>query len=645
MHSIRSAACLAVPFVFVSVSGAAPAQVPVRIDALRAAAGQGEGLDAGPRAPIMLELPDGRVARLMSGRVSETRAGRVGDGASEPGTIFTLTGRVADGGTYVLARTDDAVWGAVWTADGAFEIHGTGSADARGRPLAEVVPVARNLPACMAGAEEHLLEGVDGAPVARGAETVARVLVAIGPSVASQLGSDANRAVFAASAVASANEALGNSDLGPFELELAGYTVVDSLPSDNGGTLLHYSTGVHEGHMDELHVLRDAYQADLVPLVVDVSGFCGVAWLAPDDASYSGFSVIDLDCAIGNLTFAHELGHNYGCAHDPDNAGGSYFPYGYGHRWNGEQYRSVMSYSPGQRVPYFSNPDVSAFGGATGIANQRDNARLIEQTDDLITSFRMGATDPADCDGSGAPDAIEIAAGDVRDDNANGVPDSCDIAAGAPDCNANGILDDYEARPNVFETSLPIGPVGDGQTASATMAGLPEADGNVSMDIVIYGDLGESSELLTVTLDNGEWSNIYGAGYPFDCYAPTVLETVTLSAAQFNALRDGPGVEIEVEGTPDVGLTVCSASTAATVRFRYRAFNDAVDADRDGVLDVCAVACPADVDGNGVLNVDDVDAFVAAFIGGDLAVDFDGNGTLNVDDVDGFVSAFIAGCP
>ncbi|GJM18262.1 MAG: hypothetical protein DHS20C14_04750 [Phycisphaeraceae bacterium] len=55
--------------------------------------------------------------------------------------------------------------------------------------------------------------------------------------------------------------------------------------------------------------------------------------------------------------------------------------------------------------------------------------------------------------------------------------------------------------------------------------------------------------------------------------------------------------------------------------------------------------CVADIDGNGSLNVDDVDAFVAAFIGGDLSVDLDGNGSLNVDDVDAFVSAFIAGCP
>ncbi|GJM18176.1 MAG: hypothetical protein DHS20C14_03890 [Phycisphaeraceae bacterium] len=57
------------------------------------------------------------------------------------------------------------------------------------------------------------------------------------------------------------------------------------------------------------------------------------------------------------------------------------------------------------------------------------------------------------------------------------------------------------------------------------------------------------------------------------------------------------------------------------------------------------VACLADLDGNGILNVDDVDAFIAAFVGADLAADLDGNGILNVDDVDAFVSAFVGGCP
>ncbi|MEQ8771099.1 MAG: family 16 glycosylhydrolase [Phycisphaerales bacterium] len=54
--------------------------------------------------------------------------------------------------------------------------------------------------------------------------------------------------------------------------------------------------------------------------------------------------------------------------------------------------------------------------------------------------------------------------------------------------------------------------------------------------------------------------------------------------------------------------------------------------------------CFADIDGSGSLNVDDIDAFVTAFLASDSAADCDGNGTLNIDDVDCFVAAFLAGC-
>ncbi|MEQ8770109.1 MAG: hypothetical protein RIB60_06330 [Phycisphaerales bacterium] len=56
--------------------------------------------------------------------------------------------------------------------------------------------------------------------------------------------------------------------------------------------------------------------------------------------------------------------------------------------------------------------------------------------------------------------------------------------------------------------------------------------------------------------------------------------------------------------------------------------------------------CFADCTGDGLTNIDDVDCFVAAFLGGGvLQADCDGNGTLNVDDIDCFVASFVGGCP
>ncbi|MEQ8770107.1 MAG: GC-type dockerin domain-anchored protein [Phycisphaerales bacterium] len=54
--------------------------------------------------------------------------------------------------------------------------------------------------------------------------------------------------------------------------------------------------------------------------------------------------------------------------------------------------------------------------------------------------------------------------------------------------------------------------------------------------------------------------------------------------------------------------------------------------------------CPADLNGDGALNVDDIDAFVAAFLAGEALADLVCDGVLNVDDIDAFIAAFLAGC-
>ncbi len=59
----------------------------------------------------------------------------------------------------------------------------------------------------------------------------------------------------------------------------------------------------------------------------------------------------------------------------------------------------------------------------------------------------------------------------------------------------------------------------------------------------------------------------------------------------------------------------------------------------------CSTDCPADMNGDGMLNFFDVSAFLSAFGSGDLAADFTGDGMLNFFDVSAFLSAFAAGCP
>ncbi len=56
------------------------------------------------------------------------------------------------------------------------------------------------------------------------------------------------------------------------------------------------------------------------------------------------------------------------------------------------------------------------------------------------------------------------------------------------------------------------------------------------------------------------------------------------------------------------------------------------------------VACPADIDGDGVLTIFDFLAFQTLFSDGDLAADFDGDGILTIFDFLEFQTQFDAGC-
>jgi hypothetical protein len=166
-------------------------------------------------------------------------------------------------------------------------------------------------------------------------------------------------------------------------------------------------------------VLANATQqgADLTALVrADGGGACGIAFLiggSPTDVDY-GVSVTALGC-FSNRTFTHELGHNMGCCHAPGDGGGcnsgGVYPYSTGHRFfgtNGLQYRTVMAYSPGARIGYFSSPLVTFQGTPTGIAGERDNARSINETRFVVSNFRC-APCPADLTGDWVVNAADLA--------------------------------------------------------------------------------------------------------------------------------------------------------------------------------------------------------------------------------------------
>ena len=70
---------------------------------------------------------------------------------------------------------------------------------------------------------------------------------------------------------------------------------------------LYHITNI-DGIMDDIHTKRAEHHADLVAMINDKTGACGVAWLGPNKSRM--FSVTRWSCATGYYSFGHEIGHN-----------------------------------------------------------------------------------------------------------------------------------------------------------------------------------------------------------------------------------------------------------------------------------------------------------------------------------------------
>jgi hypothetical protein len=151
----------------------------------------------------------------------------------------------------------------------------------------------------------------------------------------------------------------------------------------------------NDGDMDNVHQLRDQYGADVVAMICQNGQYCGIAYLmtnvSPNFAS-SAFSVTNYSCATGYYSFGHEIGHNMGSNHDPQNASSGAYSYSFGFRTSNNQYRTIMAYSPGTRIKRFSSPNVTYNGFVMGDNNQ-DNARSMNNASDTIAGWRNTVPD------------------------------------------------------------------------------------------------------------------------------------------------------------------------------------------------------------------------------------------------------------
>jgi hypothetical protein len=225
--------------------------------------------------------------------------------------------------------------------------------------------------------------------------SVIRVLVVVPNNAAADLPADLELVVDAL--IAESNQGYINSDV-PIRLESAAILRVNYNEIDGGAEawsplLKKLSTVDDEELGARVHASREAYSADVVVMIVDMSGHGGLAYLTAIKSNAYGL-VKTTGSRPGYYLFAHEIGHNIGATHNPENASKDpAYPYAYGYRQEASspRWRTIMSYEcPLKKCPienYWSNPRKTLNGLPMGTVEKNDVARALTERGPLVAGF------------------------------------------------------------------------------------------------------------------------------------------------------------------------------------------------------------------------------------------------------------------
>lgn len=249
---------------------------------------------------------------------------------------------------------------------------------------------------------------------------------------------------FIQDSVSLANDAFVNSQIDAAYNLVGIVPLIGSAQPTNGSitnVLTWLTTQINQASQPtEVTNLRNAFGADVVTLYIpwtwNTTDVCGIANMYRSSTSYfrgSGtvnncvdglgnpitcdlahvaLSVNRDGCGLADYTLGHEIGHNYGMWHDTPLTNSVDFPNGNGHilTVNSRNHATVMGcFCTGcrcsntcklgsgaicNRIPWFSDPNISYMGVPTGTAN-RNNAAVGRAQVAAFAAIRATSANPA----------------------------------------------------------------------------------------------------------------------------------------------------------------------------------------------------------------------------------------------------------